>query len=59
MFRIKYKEGNYFQGMSKNIGPKFGATKKEAYAFDDKVDAVKMLSSHFGFGMAGIEESKS
>lgn len=58
MFRIKYKEGNYFKGMSKNCGPMFGATKEEAQVFDDKIEVVKMLSSHFGFGMASIEESK-
>lgn len=58
MFRIKHEGENYFHGMS-NVGPKFGATKEEATVFEDKIEAVKMLSSHFGFGMASIEESKS
>ncbi len=57
MFRIKYSDGNYFQGMT-GIGPMFGGTKKEAETFDDKIQAVQMLTSHFGFTMAEVEEVK-
>lgn len=56
MFRIKYNGGGYFQGMT-GIGPMFGGTKKEAHVFDDKIQAVQMLTSHFGFTMADVEES--
>ena len=56
MFRIKYENGGYFQGMT-GIGPMFGGTKSEAHVFDDKITAVKMLTSHFGFTMAKIEQS--
>ncbi len=56
-FRIKYQDGRYFQKMT-GIGPMFGGTKKEAFVFDDKIDAARMLGSHFGFTMADIEEMK-
>lgn len=56
-FRIKYNDGGYFQGMT-GLGPMFGGTKKEAVIFHDKRDAGIMLSSHFGFTMADIEEEK-
>ncbi len=58
MFVIKEKDENYFQSMI-GIGPMFGGTKKEAYLFDDKIQATKMLSSHIGFARAWIEEIKS
>ncbi len=58
MFRIKYSDGGYFQGMT-GIGPMFGGTKQEAVIFDDKMEAGRTLGSHFGFTMADIEESKS
>ncbi len=56
MVRIKYQDGGYFQGMT-GIGPMFGGTKEEAQVFDDKIEASRALSSHFGFTMADIEES--
>lgn len=56
MFRIKYDGGSYFQGMT-GIGPRFGGTKDEAETFDDKMEAARMLGSHFGFTMAEVEES--
>ena len=57
MFRIKYSDGGYFQSMT-GIGPMFGGTKKEAQLFDDKITATKMLTSHYGFTMAEVEEVK-
>lgn len=56
MFRIKDMSGGYFQSMT-GVGPMFGGTKKEAQLFDDKIQATKMLTSHFGFTMSDIEES--
>lgn len=52
---IKYGEGNYFQSMAP-IGPVFGATKKEACMFDSETDAMRLMSSHYGFTTAVIEE---
>ena len=57
MFRIKYEDGSYFQYIS-DIGPVFGGTKAQAHAFDDKIEASRVLSSHFGFTMADVEEVK-
>jgi len=56
MFRIKNNDGGYFQKMLA-IGPMFGGTKSEAHIFGDRMQAVRMLTSHFGFTMAEVEES--